>query len=243
MKTTEEKTIGAMVADDYRTAAVFQSFGIDFCCKGNQTIDNVCESKGISKNLLYSDLEKATQEVDKQVTDYKSWPLDLLADYIEKKHHRYVEEKTPMLQQYLDKICSVHGNTHIELYEIRELFNQSAQELAAHMKKEELILFPFIRKMAVAKQGNQPFPQAPFGTIQSPIQNMMHEHDNEGDIFRKIEALSNNYTPPPSACNTYKVAFALLKEFETDLHLHIHLENNILFPKALKLEKDHIKNN
>ena len=156
MNTTKEKTIGEMVADDYRTAGVFQSFGIDFCCKGNQTIDEVCESKNISKSLLHNDLEKIKVSEDNQVSDYKSWPLDLLADYIEKKHHRYVENKTPILKQYLDKICTVHGKNHPELFQINDLFNQSAGELAAHMKKEELILFPFVRKMAIAKSFPNP---------------------------------------------------------------------------------------
>ncbi|MCZ8284166.1 MAG: iron-sulfur cluster repair di-iron protein, partial [Bacteroidia bacterium] len=236
MNTTKENTIGEMVADDYRTAGVFQSFGIDFCCKGNQTIDEVCESKNISKSLLYNDLEKVKISEDNPARDYKFWPLDLLADYIEKKHHRYVEDKTPVLKQYLDKICTVHGKNHPELFEIKDLFNQSANELAAHMKKEELILFPFVRKMAIATQENQPSPQPPFGTVQNPIKTMMHEHDTEGEIFRRIEKLTDNYTPPLDACNTYKVTFALLKEFETDLHLHIHLENNILFPKSIEME-------
>jgi regulator of cell morphogenesis and NO signaling len=241
MNPTREKTIGEMVADDYRTAAVFESFGIDFCCKGNKTIDEVCESKNISKSLLHNDLEKIKANENSQASNYKSWPLDLLADYIEKKHHRYVEDKTPVLKQYLDKICTVHGKKHPELFKINDLFNQSAGDLAAHMKKEELILFPFVRKMAIAKQENQPFPQLPFGTVQSPIKAMMHEHDAEGEIFRKIEKLTDNYTPPPDACNTYKVTFALLKEFEADLHLHIHLENNILFPKSIEMEKE-VKN-
>jgi regulator of cell morphogenesis and NO signaling len=238
MNTTKEKTIGEMVADDYRTAGVFESFGIDFCCKGNQTIDEVCENKNISKSLLHNDLEKIKVSEDNQVADYKSWPLDLLADYIEKKHHRYVENKTPFLKQYLDKICTVHGKNHPELFLINDLFNQSAGELAAHMKKEELILFPFVRKMAIAKQENHPSPLPPFGTVQSPIKTMMHEHDTEGEIFRRIKELTNNYTPPLNACNTYKVTFALLKEFEEDLHLHIHLENNILFPKSIEMEKE-----
>jgi regulator of cell morphogenesis and NO signaling len=237
MKTTIGKTIGQMVADDYRAAEVFEAFGIDFCCKGNKTIDEVCESKGIYKNTLLQDLAKATQTETDSTLNYNTWPLDLLADYVEKKHHRYVENKTPALQQYLDKICMVHGKQHPELFKIKDLFDQSASELAAHMKKEELILFPFIRKMAIAKQENQPAPAPPFGTVQSPINNMKHEHDTEGEIFRKIAELSNNYTPPADACNTYKVTFSLLKEFEADLHLHIHLENNILFPKSIEMEQ------
>ena len=175
-------------------------------------------------------------------TDYQSWPLDLLADYIEKKHHRYVQEKTLEIQPYLDKICKVHGERHPELLEIKEEFNASAGELAAHMKKEEMILFPFIRKMTKAKLENTKVDAAHFGTVKNPIQMMMNEHTVEGNRFRKIEELSNNYTPPLDACNTYRVSFALLKEFEQDLHLHIHLENNILFPRAIEIEKELIQN-
>jgi len=237
MNITIGKTVGNMVAEDYRTASVFESFGIDFCCQGNKTIDEVCESKGIYKSLLLLDLETALRTQENKSTDYNSWPINLLADYIEKRHHKYIEEKTPTLKQYLEKICIVHGHKHSELFQIKNLFYQSAGELAAHMKKEELILFPFIRKMMHAKEKNIAMENAHFGSVQNPIQMMMHEHDTEGENFRKINALSGNYNAPADACNTYKVTFALLKEFEADLHLHIHLENNILFPKSVELEK------
>ncbi|HEY5392185.1 MAG TPA: iron-sulfur cluster repair di-iron protein [Hanamia sp.] len=237
MNTTIEKTVGNMVAEDYRAAAVFESFGIDFCCQGNKTIDEVCETKGINKSSLLLDLGTALQLENNTLTDYNAWPINLLADYIEKRHHKYVEDKTPALKQYIEKICSVHGQKHAELFQIKDLFNRSARELAAHMKKEELMLFPFIRKMMHAKEKNISIENAHFGSVQNPIQMMMHEHDTEGENFRKINALSANYNAPADACNTYKVTFALLKEFEADLHLHIHLENNILFPKAVELEK------
>jgi len=238
MSLTIGKTVGDIVAEDYRTAAVFESFGIDFCCQGNKTINEVCENKGIYKSLLLLDLETVLRSQDNKLTDYNAWPINLLADYIEKRHHKYIEEKTPILKQYLEKICIVHGHKHSELFQIKDLFNQSAGELATHMKKEELMLFPFVRKMIHAKEKNLRVENPNFGTIQNPIQMMMHEHNAEGEIFRKIDALSGNYNPPVDACNTYKVTFALLKEFETDLHLHIHLENNILFPKAIELEKN-----
>ncbi len=158
-----------------------------------------------------------------------------MADYIEKKHHRYVENKIQEITPFLEKVARVHGDRHPELNEIRQLFDASAGELTAHMKKEEQILFPFIRKMVAAQNQNTTV-QAPFGTVQNPIQMMMHEHENEGERFRKIAALTDNYTPPEDACNTYRVTFFLLKEFEEDLHLHIHLENNILFPKSIAIE-------
>ena len=237
MNFQENNIIGELVAQDYRAAAVFKKYGIDFCCQGNRTIEDACVAKNLDSKLVVTDLNSIIQVSSEGTTDYKSWPIDLLADYIEKKHHRYVEEKTQEIKPYLDKICRVHGERHPELFEINEHFNAAAGELATHMKKEELVLFPFVRKMAKAKQENT-VPDTPhFGTVENPIQMMMNEHTTEGERFRKIETLSNNYTPPQDACNTYRVTFALLKEFEQDLHLHIHLENNILFPKAIELEK------
>ena len=238
MNIQENQIIGELVAKDYRTASVFKKYGIDFCCQGNRTIDEACQKKNIDSKSVVNDLDAVIQAQGDNSTDYKSWPLDLLADYIEKKHHRYVVEKTAEILPYLDKICRVHGERHPGLIEINEHFNKSAGELAMHMKKEELILFPFVRKLAQAKQEGSNVIAPPFGTVQNPIEAMMQEHTNEGDRFRLIEELSNNYTPPQDACNTYGVTLGLLKEFEQDLHLHIHLENNILFPKAIELEKE-----
>jgi regulator of cell morphogenesis and NO signaling len=241
MKIQENNIIGELVAQDYRAASVFKKYGIDFCCRGNRTIQDACEAKNIDASSVLVDLNEANKASTASSIDYQSWPLDLLVDYIEKKHHRYVEDKTQEIKPYLDKICRVHGDRHPELLEINNLFNEAAGELAAHMKKEELILFPFIRKIAKAKLENAKLEAPHFGTVENPIQMMMHEHNTEGERFRKIENLSDNYTPPLDACNTYRVTFALLKEFEADLHLHIHLENNILFPKAIELEQ-HLKN-
>ncbi len=237
MNITQESIIGEIVADNYRYASVFKSAGIDFCCTGNRSIQEACAKKNISVENLLEQLKNAASSSTQDSIDYQSWPLDLLADYIEKKHHRYVEQKTQEIQPYLDKVCRVHGDRHPELFEINEHFTTTAGELAMHMKKEELVLFPFIRKMEKARLNNEKIERPHFGTVQNPILMMMSEHTAEGDRFRKIEALSNNYTPPQDACNTYRVTFSLLKEFEEDLHLHIHLENNILFPKAIELEK------
>lgn len=232
-----EKHIGQFVADDFRTAAVFNKYGIDFCCKGDRTIEEVCAKKEVSAQTLFEELEAVLNSKSDQSIDYKSWPLDLLAEYIEKKHHRYVEEKVPVLKQFLNKLCSVHGTRHPELFEINALFTASAGELASHMKKEELILFPFVKRMVKAKIDNVAIQSPQFGTVENPIAMMMEEHENEGERFRQIAELSNNYTPPADGCNTYQVTFAMLNDFEKDLHLHIHLENNILFPAAIKLEQ------
>jgi len=236
MGTLISKSVGEFVAEDYRTAAVFQRYGIDFCCKGGRTIDEVCEQKNILVEELMDNLVKVSKLDDQSVTDFQSWPLDTLADYIENKHHKYILEKTPALRQYFDKLCKVHGSHHPELFEINEQFNASANELADHMQKEEIILFPYIRNMVEAQKNHDNAARPGFGTIQNPIQMMMEEHNVEGERFRKMSSLSEGYNPPADACSTYRVAYAMLKEFEGDLHLHIHLENNILFPKAIEME-------
>ncbi len=233
MNITAQTIIGALVAQDYRTAPVFKNHGIDFCCNGNRTIAEACEKKHIAVAPLLDTLNNATHMVSASMPDFNTWPLDLLADYIEKKHHRYVSVRIAEITPFLNKLARVHGNQHPELIEVAQLFTESAGNLTAHIKKEEQVLFPYVRKMVEAGRTT-----ASFGSVQHPIAVMLYEHDNEGARFRKIATLTNNYTPPEGACNTYKVTFALLQEFEEDLHLHIHLENNILFPKALLLEQD-----
>ncbi len=237
METLERTTIGEYVAKDFRTAAVFSKYGIDFCCKGNRTIDEACEKKDVDTNTIMDEINTVLATKNDNSIDFKSWPLDLLADYIEKTHHRYVEEKTNVILPFLAKLCKVHGASHPELFEINQLCIGCAGELAQHMKKEELILFPFIKKMVKASLTDELIEQPHFGTVENPIAMMMHEHDAEGERFRKIALLTNDYTPPADACNTYRVTFAMLAEFEEDLHKHIHLENNILFPAAAVLEK------
>ncbi|MDI1233137.1 MAG: iron-sulfur cluster repair di-iron protein [bacterium] len=238
MNIQENQIIGKLVAKDYRSASVFKKHGIDFCCQGNRTISDACTKQHINPQTVLNDLEQAMQFQTDQTTIFTAWPLDLLADYIEKKHHRFVVEKSMEIKPYLDKICTVHGARHPELFEISKEFNAAAAELAEHMKKEELNIFPFVRQLVKAKYEGLKMEASHFGSIQNPIQIMMNEHTIEGDRFKLIVDLSNNYTPPADACNTYKVTFALLKDFEEDLHLHIHLENNILFPKSIDLEKE-----
>ena len=230
------KTIGEMVADDFRTASVFSANKIDFCCKGNRTLDEVCSQKGLDVYEVLAQLEKAT-ESNNNTIDFNTWELDLLIDYIEKKHHRYVEEKAPILLSFLLKLEQVHGAAHPELFEIKNLFKRTADELTQHMKKEELILFPYIKQMVEAARTKSALSAPGFGSVANPIAMMMEEHENEGNRFEKIVAISNNYTPPADGCNTYKVTFQMLQEFESDLHTHIHLENNILFPKAIVLQE------
>ena len=233
---TQEKTIGDFVAENFRTAEVFKKYHIDFCCKGGRTVEEACDKKKVSPEEIYKELEEVANRKSEDI-DFNAWPLDLLADYVEKTHHRYVEEKSAMLIPYLNKLCKVHGERHPELFEINELFLGSAQDLAAHMKKEELILFPFIRKMVEAKKSGGELQAPRFGTVENPVAMMKEEHEAEGDRFVKIAELTNNYQFPADACGTYQVTFRMLEDFQNDLHKHIHLENNILFPKAIALEK------
>ena len=240
MKIQSNQNIGELVAQDYRSATVFKKYGIDFCCQGNRTIDDASNAKEIDVDIILKDLNEVANANASNTTgiDFKTWPLDLLADYIEKTHHRYVEDKTPQIIPYLDKICEVHGEKHPELYQIKDLFQKVVENLAQHMKKEELLLFPFIRKMEKAKRSGELLQKLNFDSIKNLVNEMEDEHFAEGDRFRDIERLSHNYTPPEDACNTYRVTFAMLKEFEEDLHLHIHLENNILFPKSILMEEE-----
>lgn len=237
MKTLENKTVADLVTENIKTAHIFKKYGIDFCCGGGVSLQKACDKA----NINYEDLERDLLAVDQEsgrATNYNSWALDFLTDHIINVHHTYVAESVPMLLQYAEKVHKVHGSHYPELAEIKALVAVVATELGAHMKKEELILFPFIKRMVAANNEDMPLPQAHFGTVDNPIKMMEAEHEEAGEILRTIADLSNNYTPPQGACNTYRAFYAKLDEFEQDLHQHVHLENNILFPKALKLEKE-----
>lgn len=236
MEISEKTTIGEIVAFNFKTAALFQKLNIDFCCKGNRFLKEVCIENNLDETTVTNALGKIMSQEDSNA-DFKNWEVDTLIDYIEKTHHKYVEDKSQVLIELLNKLCKVHGSRHPELFEIKNLFIESAQELAVHMKKEELILFPFINKMINHKRNNQNLEKPHFGTVDNPIAMMMNEHENEGERFRKIALLTHNYTPPTDACTTYKIVYKMLEDFENDLHKHIHLENNILFLKAKKLEQ------
>lgn len=237
MEIKSKNNIGTIVALNYQTAAVFKKYGIDFCCNGNRSIKDACDSKNIDSKILIKELDEVNNQAISD-HDYVSWDIGFLSDYIYNNHHKYVEKKIPEIKGYLDKLCKVHGNNHPELFEIQKLFSDGANELTVHMKKEEIILFPYFHKLAKALEFKDHTFSSQLKSIENPIAVMHKEHDNEGERFRKIRKLTNNYTIPNDACGTYQVTFSLLKEFEEDLHKHIHLENNILFSKALKIEKE-----
>lgn len=243
MNITSKTRVGELVANDYRTAMVFSKYGIDFCCKGGKSLSDACEEKKVNVVSLIEELDTCLESKNNGTSiDFKSWPLDLLIDYIVKKHHKYVEDTMPQINQFLNKLVAVHGKNHPELLKIRDEFTECTGELAMHMKKEELVLFPYVKKLVAATEKNQKTEKPNFGTVANPIEMMMHEHDVEGERFRRMRKLSSNYKIPKDACRTYIVTYELLNEFEDDLHMHIHLENNILFPKAILMEKGKNKN-
>ncbi|MBK9148498.1 MAG: iron-sulfur cluster repair di-iron protein [Flavobacteriales bacterium] len=233
-----QRTIGSIVADDYRTAAVFSAQGIDFCCKGGRSLEEACRAKGLDQKVLESEIRQAINRDHGKGDEVKHWPLARLIEHIERVHHRYVESRIATILQFLDKLCRVHGERHPELFAIQREFTECAGAMAAHMKKEELILLPFINQLEKAQlHGTQP-PMPGFGTVDNPIAMMEQEHHAEGERFGRISELSNGYQNPPDGCATYSAAMAMLMEFEEDLHRHIHLENNILFPRAQTLERE-----
>lgn len=230
-------SIGEIVKTNYKTSDIFKKYGIDFCCGGGKSIAKVCQDSDLNEEEIVQEVKKMLQSTKDDGLPYDEWPIDLLATYVQKIHHKYVEEAIPVLKEYLAKIAKVHGKHHPELHEINSLFEGCAGELTKHMKKEELMLFPYIQKLAKLQGSHDtPWQKPVFGSLKSLIDDMENEHTAEGDRFRTIVQLSNNYTPPADACNTYIVAFQKLREFENDLNLHIHLENNIMFRKAIALE-------
>ena len=235
MKITETKTVAEVVSENIKASNVFKKHGIDFCCGGGISIEKACEKNGVDYTALEKELI-AVDETPNRSHDYNSWELDFLIDHIVNIHHSYVAESLPIILEYSNKVATVHGHHYAEVIEINKLFTEAANELAEHMKKEELILFPFIKQLIKANREGTLAPQPPFGTVNNPINMMEAEHETVGDIFKKIAKLTKNFTPPEDACNTFRALYASLDEFEQDLHQHIHLENNILHPKGIVLE-------
>jgi regulator of cell morphogenesis and NO signaling len=222
-------TVGEIVANDFRTATIFKNNGIDFCCGGKQSIAYACQQKGVDIVALTSQIQELDIMPLSPSQNFNEWTLGFLSDYIVNTHHKYVIKTLPELMFYTQKIADVHGDHHPELLEIASVFSQINTELLQHMKNEEEVLFPAIKK---AETNQYPKVRA---LIASEIERMSGEHDFAGGAMDSINVISKQYLLPEDACNTYRVAFQMLEQFEDDLHVHVHLENNILYPKALKL--------
>ncbi|WP_017257730.1 iron-sulfur cluster repair di-iron protein [Pedobacter arcticus] len=233
-----DETIGEMVTKDFRKAQVFKNFGIDFCCGGKKTLKEVCDRKGIDATLVETELS-AFKEEENTYFDFDTWELDFLVDYIINTHHKYVKESLPFMVELSNKVATVHGGSHPELVEISKIFSLLAKDFKLHLLKEENILFPYIKELVQAKKTSQSLSLAPFGKVDTPTQMMETEHEKAGEDMQVIRELSNNFElPSGGACSSYQILFKKFVEFENDLFNHVHLENNILFPKAIALEKE-----
>lgn len=232
-----DEMLGQIVARNFRKAEVFKNHGIDFCCGGKKTLKQACIEKGLDLTKIQRELQTAGKDPGSRQLPYEDWSLDFLADYIVNTHHRYVKQALPSLRQHSTKVAHVHGTQHPELHRIAQLVEEINGELSSHLVKEEKILFPYIKELVAAIK-NSSRPQARyFDSVQGPINMMEMEHDLAGKKLQEIKAITNNYALPAGACATYQLLYKLLDEFENDLYTHVHLENNILFPKALELEE------
>lgn len=237
MEIKTDTCVGEIVRVNFKTAKLFEENRIDFCCNGGISLSEACKKSNVDINKLLLEIETLIQTNDPDSKYIEEMELDALCDYIVKRHHSYVSENIVFIKQKITKLCDVHGQNHKELFKIAGLFEITAGNLTAHMQNEELILFPYIKKMVMAKKDNQAH-IFELGKVIELINQMEIEHQSEGQRFEEIAKLSQNYSVPPDGCNTFEVTYRTLHEFEQDLHRHIHIENNILFKKAIILEEE-----
>jgi regulator of cell morphogenesis and NO signaling len=234
---TTTMTLADLAATSLGAIRILEQHGLDYCCGGKQLFDQACVAKGIQPETLIREIEEA-KRANAAGRDWQTAPLDELVKHIVGTHHAYLKLELPALGQRLDKVVSVHGARAPEvLPRMREVFAALRAEMEMHLHKEEAILFPFIEQYGRAEVQNRPMPPVPFGSIGNPIAMMEREHENAGDALGKIRALTHGYELPPYACSTVRALYEGLQALEGDLHVHIHLENNILFPRAIALEK------
>jgi len=240
-RVTTEKTVRELALENPAATRVFEKLGIDYCCGGNQSLEEACRAANLNPNQVLDSLEMAEQSA-RSVQKDRNWQTEAVADliaHIKDTHHKYTREEIARLGPLFDKVCSVHAKNHPELPQIRETFQGLAQELANHLMKEERVLFPYIVRMEESILQKEPVVPPPFGSVQNPVSMMEHEHDSAGNALRAMRSASNGYSAPADACVSYQTLYKALAEFEADLHQHIHLENNILFPRAVAMEKAH----
>jgi regulator of cell morphogenesis and NO signaling len=233
------KTVRDVVLELPQATRVFEKLKIDYCCGGDKPLVEACATAGVKvENLERMLAEAGHAEVQGNGSlDFGKATLGELIGHILDRHHVYTKEEMARLEPLIDKVIAAHGENHPELRSLGGLFQQLCADLKPHMFKEEQILFPYIVEMERSAVENRPAPFAPFGTVNNPIRMMMMEHETVGDLLRELRALSSNYTVPPDGCISYQTLYQALEAFERDLHQHIHLENNILFPRAVAMEE------
>lgn len=228
-----QSTVGQLVRERPNRARVFERLGIDYCCGGKLPLDDACRAKGLDLNRVLSELAGADGRASETDTeDWSTAPMSELADHIETVHHEYLRRELPRLERLVEKVDAAHGARHHELRELRTVYAGLKAELEEHMMKEERVLFPMIRHLEQATT----LPRFHCGSVGNPIAVMEHEHDSAGAALASLRKLTGDYTPPADACNTFRAMLAGLAELESDLHLHVHKENNILFPRARDAE-------
>lgn len=220
---------------------LFEQLGIDYCCGGSRPLTDACARAGLSLQTVLQRLEEGESDQMRRSSgapQVETGSLTALIDHIVMRHHGYVKQEIPRLQQLLKKVVAVHGSGHPELLKIQQSFQALAAEMTSHMMKEENILFPYVVEMEQAVQQGKSARKPMFGTIARPIQMMELEHESSGDALQRMREASSGYNAPENACFSYRTLYTALSEFEADMHQHIHLENNILFPRAIKMEEE-----
>ena len=224
------KTLAQIVTENRQVASVFEKYKLDFCCNGKRSLELACEEKHLQADDVAAEIDNILRQQIQVLNDFNSLSLTELVEYIVSTHHAYTKRELPQIFAYLQKVSSKHGERHNELYRIFECFAKLKEEMEMHMRKEERILFPKIEELETIDQRIELSLN-----LGAPISVMEDEHEHAGNLMAEIRQYSNNYTPPDDACTTYRLSFAALQALEKDLHQHVHLENNILFPKAIKL--------
>lgn len=232
-----DQPVGMLVRERPSRAAVFERFGIDYCCRGNTSLAAACRSAGVALDDVFQELDASDQStLARGEEDWSQKPLAQLIEHIVRRHHSYLRERLPRLASMIERVVTAHGKKREELLSVREVFGGLRGELMSHMMKEERVLFPFIVEMEHAAQSGQMVPGFHCGSISSPIAVMEDEHASAGRALWLLRRITQDFRVPDGACETYVALLAGLKELEADLHQHIHLENNILFPRAAALE-------
>ncbi len=235
--TVTTQTVREIALENPASIRVFEAFGIDYCCGGRKPLAEACEAKNLSVDAVIAALEKGSANGAPATEDWTAQSLGSLAAHIVNTHHAYVRRELPRLAELAAKVVNRHGETKLELPQIQAKVAQISEELIEHLAKEEVVLFPYVTKLERSKQEGTAKPHGCFGTVANPIAMMTQEHDAAGTLMADIRELSSDYTPPVGACPTFHAFYNGLHEFEQDLHQHIHLENNILFPRALQMEQ------
>src|SRR5690606_23789856 len=231
----DAETVGEIAAKDMKKAELLKKLGIDFCCGGRKTLEEACIDKGLDVTRVQQELETSASESHGIQLDFDSFPLSFLADYIVNVHHGYLNQNLPSIEELAQKVAEHHGHANPFLLEVYSKVNELRCELVTHLKKEEQILFPSIKLLEAGSDQ-----KAGFGTINDPVNVMERDHEIAGEILKDIRRLTDDYNIPVNACNSVKMLYNKLSELESDLFQHIHLENNILFPKAVKMEKSRL---